>query len=324
MPKSASRKRRPVSGVIAINKPLGLSSASVVNRVRWNYAAEKAGHTGTLDPMASGVLPVCLGDATRFSSYLLNADKAYRARVRFGVCTATGDLEGEELSRHVVTTLDLEGFDQAMRQLSGRRMQTAPLYSALKYKGRPLYEWARKGIEVPLKEREIELYEMRRTSDPLSVVPDCLDVEIWVKCSKGTYIRRLAEELGESLGLPATLSMLERTDSAGLSLVESITLDSVIELSPRESSSDDVWSLDWLEMDRILLPVDHLLHEFKRLDLDESACTSIKQGKQIPCEQIDDFEQDLPIRVYQPSGGFLGLVKRNQYDRLQVIRLISL
>lgn len=198
------RKGRPVNGVILLDKPTGISSNDALQKVKRIYFAEKAGHTGALDPLATGMLPICLGEATKFSQFLLDSDKRYRVIAKLGERTNTSDSDGE-----VVETRDInvtpELLDECIDKFRGESDQVPSMFSALKYQGKPLYEYARQGIEVPREARKITVYEIvlhRFEGD---------EVEMEVHCSKGTYIRTIVDDLGEMLGCGAHVTMLRRT-----------------------------------------------------------------------------------------------------------------
>ena len=216
-----------MDGVLLLDKPSGVSSNAALQRARRLFAAEKAGHTGTLDPLASGLLPVCFGEATKFAQSLLDADKRYRATVRFGVATTTGDAEGEVVDRGPVD-FDRAALEAALAGFVGRIRQVPPRHSALKHQGKPMYAYARAGIDVPREPREVEIRA-------LSLVdwgpPDAI---VDVACSKGTYVRTLAEDLGTALGTRAHLAALVRTGTGGFDLADAIAIDAIEALSPED------------------------------------------------------------------------------------------
>jgi tRNA pseudouridine55 synthase len=199
------RPRRPVSGVLLLDKPVGWTSNAALQAVKHLYQAAKAGHTGSLDPLASGLLPICLGEATKLSGFLLNADKGYRFTCRLGVTTTTGDAEGEVVAVRPVGPLSRESMEAALRRFVGTIRQIPPMYSALKHNGQPLYKLARKGMEVERAPREVTVRELHllRLDDE--------EFECELRCSKGTYVRTLATDLGEILGCGAHVTALRRT-----------------------------------------------------------------------------------------------------------------
>ena len=239
--------RRHIDGVLLIDKPYDISSNNALQKARWLLNAAKAGHTGVLDPLATGLLPVCLGEATKFSSYLLDADKGYRATVKFGAVTTTGDVEGEVVSERPVA-FDRDSLLAEMARFTGEISQVPPMYSALKHQGKPLYEYARAGIEVPREARQVVIRKLELVSfDGDTAVMDVL-------CSKGTYIRTLACDIGEALGCGAHLTGLRRTATGGFGLDEAHTLAALE-------------SLDMPAREALLMPADVLVMHFPQLEL---------------------------------------------------------
>lgn len=213
------RRGRRISGVLVLDKPPGVSSNRALQQVKRLYDAEKAGHTGSLDPIATGVLPICLGEATKFSRFLLDADKAYEATYEFGCSTETGDSEGEVTATAPVEGVDAAAIESLLGRFRGEIEQTPGMYSAIKHEGQALYRLARKGIEVERKPRRVRIDEYVLTGLRQSRVADRLEGDFLIRCSKGTYIRSLAEALGEALGCGAHVSALRRT-AAGPYLLE--------------------------------------------------------------------------------------------------------
>lgn len=246
--------RRPVHGVVLLDKPLGLSSNDALQKVKWLLRAQKAGHTGTLDPLASGVLPLCFGAATKFSQLQLQAPKTYVALARLGQTTTTADAEGEVLREQPVLPqmLQPEHLLWVQQQFTGAIQQVPPMYSALKKEGRALYEYARAGLEVERAARDVTIHNL-----VICAAQDAQGLpalEITVTCSKGTYIRTLAEDIGAVLGCGAHLRALRRIDSGGIEIARCITLDALVAMD---------------EHQRMLhvQPVDCLLHAHARLEL---------------------------------------------------------
>ena len=290
------KKGRNLSGVLILDKSTGISSNSALQRVRRLYDANKAGHTGSLDPLATGVLPVCFGEATKFSQYLLNADKAYRVVARFGLTTDSCDIDGEVLQRCDTSELTQSQIEAAMLPLTGNIEQVPPMYSALKHEGQRLYKLARQGIEVERKARPVciesfKLIEFQ--SGPLaSAVFD-------VDCTKGTYIRTLIADLGQSLGCGATVEVLRRTRSGKFE--ESLAL-SETELEAELTAN----SLD--KIDLHLLPTECLMDRFERVDLDEQATKIFMLGQAVMLPKAYRFgaEEDI-VRVFREEGDSKGL-----------------
>jgi tRNA pseudouridine55 synthase len=269
--------KRAVHGVLLLDKPVGLSSNDALQKAKRLFNAEKAGHTGTLDPLASGLLPLCFGAATKFSQVSLDADKRYTATLHLGVTTSTGDLEGEVIERREVN-VDRSAIDAAIAKFTGAIDQMPPMHSALKHQGRALYEYAREGVEVERASRRITIHQLTVVEwHDHTLVLDVL-------CSKGTYVRTLAEDIGAALGCGAHLSALRRTASGPLSIDNAITLDALAALLDAERAAH-------------LLPPDALLAEWPehRLPAHEAArfLTGLRRRVNAP---------DAPrIRVYGPE-----------------------
>jgi len=243
--------RRPVHGVLLLDKPLGLSSNQALQKAKWLLRAEKAGHTGTLDPLATGVLPLCFGAATKFSQLQLDADKTYEATLRLGVVTSTGDAEGALLCQRPVQ-VTLAQIQAVLLRFTGAQDQIPPMYSALKKDGMALYEYARRGIDVAREARAIQVHRLELLQAPSPDTPDRLVLRATV--SKGTYIRTLAQDMGEALGCGASLSALRRSASTPFEARDSLSLDAL------ESLSED-------QRHARLLPTESLLHGHTRVML---------------------------------------------------------
>lgn len=287
MPK---KKWRPVDGIVLLNKPIGLSSNQALQRVRRLYQAEKAGHTGALDPLATGMLPLCLGEATKFSQFLLDADKRYVTCIQLGVRTTTGDKEGDILTNEVVPNLSDEALENILSRFRGEIEQIPPMYSALKHEGKPLYEYARKGIVIERKRRSVtvsSLLLVSRTEDTLT-----LDIQ----CSKGTYIRTIGEDIGEALGCGAHLVSLHRISSAGYSPDNMLTLD---ELETLSEQGEEV-------LDRQLMLMDTAVEHLDQVMLSASSARHILFGRVV--EKTDNLPEGVLVRLYHHDNGqFLGL-----------------
>ncbi|HEX9276597.1 MAG TPA: tRNA pseudouridine(55) synthase TruB [Casimicrobiaceae bacterium] len=276
------RSKRRIDGVLLLDKPRGLSSNAALQRAKRLYRAQKAGHTGTLDPLATGLLPICFGEATKFAQALLEADKTYIAVLRLGTTTTTGDAEGEVVATRPVTASrqELEGI---LQRFVGRIAQVPPRHSALKRDGRKYYEYARAGVEIARHPREVEIRELELLS---WLSPD---LELRVRCGKGTYIRALAEDIGAALGCGAHLIGLSRTGSGGFALADAVTLD---DLQQRPEAA----------LDAALLPVDALVAGLARLDLEDNDAVRMVQGQAVVRpELVDGF-----VRVYT-ARGFAGV-----------------
>lgn len=278
-----ARSWRPLNGVLLFDKPLELSSNIALQKVRRLFQAEKAGHTGTLDPLATGLLPICFGESTKFTVALLDADKSYRAWVRLGQTTTTGDAEGEVTATHEVKVSE-ELVRQMLLRFSGEIEQLPPMHSAIKFQGKPLYEYIRKGESVERQLRKVVIHEI--------LLEDFSGNElvIWVRCSKGTYIRTLAEDIGQALGCGAHLFGLRRTGIAKFSL------DQAHSLAQLEA-------MDMAARDACLLPVDCMLQELPSLELDDVQVARIAQGQRLG---LDLGLPDGKLRLYS-HGEFIGL-----------------
>jgi tRNA pseudouridine55 synthase len=290
-----------IDGVLLLDKPRGITSQTAVSRVKNLYGAAKAGHTGTLDPLAGGLLPVCLGEATKFAQGLLDADKGYLAVIRLGVTTTTGDLEGDVLTQLAAPEANADAVSQVLVQLRGDIMQVPPMYSALKRNGKPLYEYARAGQDVPREPRKVHigrlvLEEMKGA-----------EVTISVTCSKGTYVRVLAEDLGKALGCGACLASLTRVAVGNLRLEQAISLAALSDLPPDARLG-------------ALLPPDALVSMLPRLDLDTTEAACIRVGR--PVVRSGGQVPEL-ARAYGPGGEFMGLAGRDADGRLVARRLVS-
>ncbi|WP_106475828.1 tRNA pseudouridine(55) synthase TruB [Phytohalomonas tamaricis] len=299
-----ARRRRgmPIDGVLLLDKPKGMSSNRALQKARGLFQAQKAGHTGTLDPMATGLLPVCFGEATKFSSHLLDADKCYLARVQLGVTTDSGDAEGNVLKQRALPQLDRQQVRQVLNGFLGEIEQIPPMYSALKHQGRPLYELARAGKEIVRAPRRITIYHIAL----LDFQPSHFDIE--VSCSKGTYIRTLAEDIGHSLGCGAHLSMLRRLKTGPFdsrSMIDLEKLEAMDDMKTRGSH---------------LLPVDVLIDHLPRLDVDKGTAEKIILGQRV---RVDTAELgvDSTVRLYHDRR-LLGLVMVSAPGELAPKRLI--
>ena len=269
--------RRALHGVLLLDKPLGLSSNDALQKAKWLLRASKAGHTGTLDPLATGLLPLCFGAATKFSQVSLDADKAYVATLKLGVTTRTADGEGEVLQTRPVH-VTLEQVQAACAAFSGEISQLPPMYSALKHEGKALYEYARQGIEIERPARRVTIHHI----DLLDWQHDVLTLS--VSCSKGSYIRTLAEDIGEQLGCGAHLSALRRIRSGPLSIDAAVTLEALTELSEAQREA-------------LLLPVDTLLGDWPCVSLDEAEAGRFLTGLRRRIDAVDAPQ----VRVYGPE-----------------------
>jgi tRNA pseudouridine55 synthase len=288
------RHGRDIDGILLLDKPLDITSNEALQRVKRLYQANKAGHTGSLDPLATGLLPVCLGGATKFSTYLLDADKRYRVRVRLGITTTTADAEGEILETRPVGDLDEARVRAVLGRFLGPIDQLPPMYSAVKHQGERLYKLARQGIEVARQTRTVTIHAM----ELLDLAPSELEMD--VHCSKGTYVRTLAEDIGAALGCGGHVIGLRRTGVGPYLEPDSrfVTLDEIedIVMADREGS--------FPALDALLLPLESALEHWPAVRLSADAAFYLRQGQavlvpQAPTEGL--------VRIYDPSLHFLGV-----------------
>ncbi len=290
------RKGRAIDGVLLLDKPLGLSSNHALQRVKRLFFAAKAGHTGSLDPLATGVLPICLGEATKFSQFLLDADKTYLATFVLGEKTATGDAEGEVLETLNAEALTEAQVADAIQGFLGEIEQVPPMYSALKQNGQPLYKLARQGIEVERNARQVEIMEYRL----LAFRPGTrAEVDVEVHCSKGTYIRSLAEDLGEVLQVGGHVSALRRTFTGGFEIDQCVTLEALSE----ERGEGRAETLD-----HHLLPTDTPADHLGKVVLNRDSAYYFRQGNPVMDAQVYRAgEEGDMVRVFCESDQFLGV-----------------
>lgn len=282
---------RRISGVLILDKSAGISSNSALQRTRRLFDANKAGHTGSLDPLATGILPVCFGEATKFSQFLLNADKAYRVKANFGMRTDSCDIDGEVLDTADTSALTESQILQAMQPLTGDIDQVPPMVSALKHEGQRLYKLARQGIEVERQARPVTIKEFRL----LDFQPGQKASAIFeVSCTKGTYIRSLISDLGDALGCGATVVELRRTDSGGFSEQDSVS---------EQQLADQLESQGQESLDQYLLPMDILMGQFERVDLTPSVAEFFMLGQAVMLSQAYRFgaEGDI-VRVFREEA----------------------
>ncbi len=299
MNKPRRAPRRRVDGVLLLDKPTGITSNAALQKARWLLNAEKAGHTGTLDPLATGLLPLCFGEATKFAGELLNADKSYRATLQLGVTTDTADAEGQVLLTRPVA-VDADRSRAAMADFRGEIEQIPPMYSALKRDGKPLYEYARQGIELEREARRVIIYRLELVS--FSGDTAVIDVD----CSKGTYIRTLAADLGEKLGCGAHLTALCRTKIGNLDVADAITLEE-FEALPADAR------------DGRLSPADALLADVPIVRLDPSELERVLHGQGVR----RDGKPGTRNRLYSSDGLFVGLGEQSADGWLNPRRLLA-
>lgn len=288
MRKKQPPKHRSQHGVILLDKPLGLSSNAALQKLKYALQVKKAGHTGTLDPMATGLLPICLGQATKYAHFLLNADKSYHFTMRLGIKTTTADSEGDIISEQMVPTISAMQAHKTCESFIGQIKQMPPMYSALKHQGQPLYKLAREGVTIERPARDVTIHQ-------LSIIEqreqewDCM-----VRCSKGTYIRTLAEDIGEQLGCGAHLIKLHRSAIGGLNAPAMHDLDSLINKNHHQP----------------ILDVDHLLTHLPAITLPPLAIRRLQNGKSIALAEHQ--KSDTTFRLYNRHRQFVGIASRQK------------
>ncbi len=285
--------------MLLLDKPIGYSSNQALQKIKLVYQAAKAGHTGTLDPLATGLLPLCFGEATKFAHFLTDADKVYIATLKFGITTNTGDAEGEVLSVKDVNFSKMQ-LEQVCNQFVGVISQIPPMYSALKHEGKAMYEYARAGVEIERAARTITIHNIEINAFDQDVAT------ITVKCSKGTYIRTLAEDIGAQLGCGAHLIGLRRTATANYQINQAITLEQFEAMSPAQRAL-------------LLLPADSAVQHLPAITLDADSTFYLQQGQAI--WQSGAVPQGL-IRLYNEQHEFLGLGELQSDGKIAPKRLI--
>ena len=293
------RIKRNIDGVLLLDKPLGISSNQALQIVKRLYQAAKAGHTGSLDPLASGLLPICLGEATKFSHFLLDADKSYRALVTLGSTTTTGDAEGEVLARLLVTTTQPE-LEAALKKMVGDILQVPPMYSALKHGGKALYEYARDGVEIAREPRPVTIHaiQLERFEGE--------QFEMVVLCSKGTYIRTLAEDIGKLLGCGAHLGGLRRLTTAHFNLQDAVTIEQLEQMSLEQR-------------DEVLLTADAAIEDLPQVTLDDDSAFYLLRGQEV---WKSGLSMEGLFRLYSEQGVFLGIGEQTSRGSIAPKRLL--
>lgn len=295
------RVKRAIDGVLLLDKPLGLSSNQALQQVKRLYQAAKAGHTGSLDPLATGLLPICLGEATKFSHFLLDADKSYRALVKLGSTTTTGDAEGEVLERFELAVTQ-EDVQRVIKQFTGPIEQVPPMYSALKHQGKALYEYARDGVDIPRVARSVTIFDIELLSFDVA----SQQFEMNVLCSKGTYIRTLAEDIGHALGCGAHLTGLRRLSTAHFKLEDALTIEQL-----------DLMSAE--QRDNVLLPADSSIIDLPMVELDDDSAYYLLRGQSVWKSGVNIAGL---FRIYKVNGQFLGLGELDADGKVAPKRLL--
>ncbi len=283
-----NKKGRNITGIVIIDKPAGRSSNHVLQQVKRIFDAKKAGHTGALDPLATGVLPICLGEATKVSSYLLDADKRYHVRCQLGIITDSGDADGVVLSTSKVPKFTEQDVLDLLADFIGEQDQVPPMFSALKHQGQPLYKLARQGIEVERKSRRITIYNINL----LSITADSFTLD--VQCSKGTYIRTLVEDISHKLGCGGHVTMLRRVAAAGYQLDQAVTIEHIEEIAEQGN----------VALDKELLATEHALPDWPSIVASDEMVIALRHGQTIKVDQVFESEK---VRLFDENKQFIGL-----------------
>lgn len=279
MSRRSRRRGRPVDGIVLLDKPSGITSNDALQKVKNIYFAEKAGHTGALDPLATGMLPICFGEATKFSQYLLDSDKRYRVVAKLGERTNTSDSDGEVVECREVK-VNLGDLERSIASFRGETMQVPSMFSALKHQGKPLYEYAREGIEVPREARKINVYEITLLRF------EGHEIEMEVHCSKGTYIRTIVDDLGELLGCGAHVTALRRIGVSNYPMDRVVTLEQLESLL-EQARCQNIQPRELL--DPLLLPLDSAVQDLREVNIIPVVSTYVMQGQavQVPNAPIE-------------------------------------
>lgn len=288
MGRRRKQRGRKVNGILLLDKPVGISSNAALQQTKNLFKAAKAGHTGSLDPLASGLLPICFGEATKLSAYLLDADKVYIGTCKLGVTTTTADAEGEVLERRPAEGVDEQRVGAVLEQFTGEIEQIPPMHSAIKHQGQPLYKLAHQGIEIERQPRRVTIHEL----EMLHLDGD--ELEIRVHCSKGTYIRTLAEDIGEQLGCGAHLIQLRRTATGPFTESGMVTMERLEELAEEGLEA----------LDSLLLPMELALEDWPSVNLSETSLYYVRQGQPVLVPQAPTQGM---VRLFAPDDVFVGV-----------------
>lgn len=299
------RRGRAVHGIVLLDKPAGLTSNRALQVVKRLFDAHKAGHTGSLDPMATGLLPICLGEATKISGFLLDADKTYRFTCRLGERTDSGDADGELLERRPVEGVDARAIERALASLRGEILQLPPMHSALKHQGQPLYRYARRGEAVEREARRTEIHRLE------VIAFDGRDLALEVDCAKGTYVRTLAEDIGAALGCGAHVVALRRLAAGPFAEGDMVTLER-LQAAAEEGTA---------ALDAGLLPIDAALTEWPQVAVNADMAHFLRQGQAV---QVPRAPTGGLLRLYGRDGTFLGLGRIQGDGRVAPKRLMNL
>ncbi|MBV8801856.1 MAG: tRNA pseudouridine(55) synthase TruB [Gammaproteobacteria bacterium] len=299
------RLQKNINGILLLDKPLHMTSNGALQRVKRLFEAKKAGHTGSLDPLATGMLPLCFGEATKFSQFLLESDKNYQVTIKLGVQTTTGDAEGEIIATKPVSIISSEDLSKVLSQFEGTIQQIPPMFSAIKVQGRPLYELARKGIEIDRQPRTVHIRRMRL----LSYTQDLLELDIY--CSKGTYIRTLAEDIGKELECGAHVISLRRTMVSPYDQAKMYTIEELEDMHQQNGSD---------ALTKLLIPIETSVQTLHAIKLSTSAQFYLRTGQPVI---VPHLPTEGMIRLYSQANQFLGIGEIMEDGRVTPRRLIS-
>ncbi|MDH5257329.1 MAG: tRNA pseudouridine(55) synthase TruB [Gammaproteobacteria bacterium] len=305
MARRRKARGRDISGIILLDKPVGVSSNEALQQVKRIFHAQKAGHTGSLDPLASGLLPICFGEATKFSNYILTADKSYSTECHLGVTTTTGDAEGDVIETLPVPPVKTQEMAEILESFLGESFQIPPMYSALKQNGQPLYKLARQGIEVEREQREIWIENIELTS----LKDDLLGFN--VSCSKGTYVRTLAEDIGKKLGCGAHVTALRRYDLGVFHIDQAVTLEKLNTLRDEKA---------FAELDKYIIPVENALTDLISVSLTDDSAFYVKQGQAV---QVSKAPAEGCVTLFDSANQFMGVGEIQDDGKVKPRRLMQ-
>ncbi len=300
------KKGRDIHGVFLLDKPQGMSSNDILQKIKRIFQANKAGHTGALDPLATGMLPICLGEATKFSQFLLDSDKRYQVTAKLGERTDTSDAEGQVVETKSVNVTESD-IQQALAQFRGDILQVPTMFSALKYQGKPLYEYARAGITVEREARPITIFELK------FIAYEAPFLTLEVHCSKGTYIRTLVDDLGEVLGCGAHVTVLRRLAVADYPIAAMMSyadLQNMAENQPLEA------------LDKLLLPMDTAVSNLPKINLNEQQTKAVGFGQRVKFENVEQMYG--LVRLFSNTAQFLGVAEITADDVIRPNRMVNL
>ena len=303
-----ARKRqqgRNINGILLLDKAIGITSNTALQQIKRLFKARKAGHTGSLDPLASGLLPICLGEATKLSSFLLDSDKEYEGTCQFGTKTTTGDAEGEVISTRPVPDLSQERLQQVCDAFTGQIEQIPPMHSAIKKNGQPLYKLAHQGIEIEREAREVTIHELRILEIQESAF------RFHLRCSKGTYVRTLVEDIGEQIGCGAHLASLRRTAVGPFHLQDAVTEEALLGIAADQGMAG---------LDALLIPMDQALEKWPAVQLTENSAYYVQQGQAV---QVAKAPTTGWVRLFAGNDRFLGVGQILDDGRVAPKRLIN-